>query len=44
MKTEISWPFSAQAIERTMGTLSEIEREQVLGKNAQKLFGFDTLS
>ncbi|RLA45928.1 MAG: amidohydrolase [Gammaproteobacteria bacterium] len=40
---EGSWPFSAQAIERTMGDLTETEREKVLGKNAQKLFGFDTL-
>ena len=41
---EGSWPFSAQAIERTMGDLSETEREKVLAKNAQKLFGFDTLN
>ncbi|RLA41163.1 MAG: amidohydrolase [Gammaproteobacteria bacterium] len=41
---EGSWPYSAQAIERTMGDLSDAEREKVLGGNAQRLFGFDSLN
>ncbi len=41
---EGSWPYSAQAIERTMGCLSDAEREKVLAKNAQCLFGFDSLN
>ncbi|PCH50526.1 MAG: amidohydrolase [Cellvibrionales bacterium] len=41
---EGSWPYSAQAIERTMGDLTDKERAKVLGGNAQRLFGFDSLS
>jgi len=41
---EGSWPYSAQAIERTMGDLSDAEREKVLGGNAKRLFGFDSLN
>ena len=40
---EGSWPHSAQAIERTMGNLTEEQREKVLGLNAARLFGFDEL-
>ncbi len=38
---EGSWPHSAQAIERTMGHLSDDERANILGLNAAKVFGFD---
>ena len=38
---EGSWPHSAQAIERTMGHLSDGERAQVLGENAARIFGFE---
>ncbi|MBT6273177.1 MAG: amidohydrolase [Chromatiales bacterium] len=38
---EGSWPHSAQAIERTMGQLSEAARAKILGLNAARLFGFD---
>ena len=41
---EGSWPYSAQAIERTMGNLTDAEREKILSGNAQRLFGFSTLS
>jgi predicted TIM-barrel fold metal-dependent hydrolase len=41
---EGTWPYSAQAIERTMGNLTDAERAKVLGENAQRLFGFDSLS
>ena len=37
---EGSWPHSAQAIERTMGGLSEPSRAKILGLNADKLFKF----
>ena len=38
---EGSWPHSEQAIERTMGRLSDDERAKVLGLNAARFFGFD---
>jgi predicted TIM-barrel fold metal-dependent hydrolase len=41
---EGTWPHSAQAIERTMGGLSDSQRAKVLGLNAAKLFGFATPS
>lgn len=36
---EGSWPYSAQAIERTMGHLTDEERAKILGLNAARLFG-----
>jgi len=38
---EGSWPHSAEAIERTMGGLSEDSRAKILGLNAARLFGLD---
>ena len=38
---EGSWPYSAQAIERTMGDLSDGERASILGLNAARIFRFD---
>lgn len=38
---EGSWPHSAAAIERTMGSLSDDERARILGLNAAELFGFE---
>ncbi len=38
---EGSWPHSAQAIERTMGGLSDAERAKILGLNAARAFNFD---
>jgi predicted TIM-barrel fold metal-dependent hydrolase len=38
---EGTWPHSAEAIERTMGRLSDTSRAKVLGLNAARLFGFD---
>jgi predicted TIM-barrel fold metal-dependent hydrolase len=38
---EGSWPHSAEAIERTMGDLSEDSRAKILGMNAARLFGLD---
>ena len=38
---EGTWPHSAEAIERTMGHLSDASRAKVLGLNAARLFGFD---
>ena len=38
---EGTWPHSAEAIERTMGGLSDDERARVLGLNAARVFGFD---
>ncbi len=35
---EGSWPYSAQAIERTMGQLDDAERAQILGLNAARIF------
>jgi len=37
---EGSWPYSAQAIERTMGHLTDDERARILGLNAARLFKF----
>ena len=38
---EGTWPRSQEAIDRTMGDLTQAERRQVLGLNAAKLYGFD---
>ncbi|MBS05272.1 MAG: amidohydrolase [Gammaproteobacteria bacterium] len=38
---EGSWPHSEQAIERSMGDLSEDSRAKILGLNAARIFGFD---
>jgi predicted TIM-barrel fold metal-dependent hydrolase len=38
---EGSWPHSAQAIERTMGHLSDATRAMILGENAARLFRLD---
>lgn len=38
---EGSWPYSAQAIERTMGHLDDGERAKILGLNSARIFGFD---
>jgi predicted TIM-barrel fold metal-dependent hydrolase len=38
---EGTWPHSAEAIERTMGGLSETARAKVLGLNAARLFRFE---
>ncbi len=38
---EGSWPHSAQAIERTMGHLSDDSRGKILGGNAARLFKLD---
>ncbi|MEM7218709.1 MAG: amidohydrolase family protein [Pseudomonadota bacterium] len=38
---EGSWPYSAQAIERTMGHLDDGERAKILGLNAARIFKFD---
>ena len=38
---EGSWPHSEQAIERTMGHLSDEERGNILGLNAARVFNFD---
>ena len=38
---EGTWPHSAQAIERTMGHLSDGARAGVLGLNAARFFGFE---
>ena len=38
---EGTWPHSAEAIERTMGGLSDGERAQILGLNAARIFGFE---
>jgi predicted TIM-barrel fold metal-dependent hydrolase len=40
---EGSWPHSAQAIERTMGHLSDASRAKILGENAARLFRLDPL-
>jgi predicted TIM-barrel fold metal-dependent hydrolase len=37
---EGTWPHSAEAIERTMGGLSDGSRAKVLGLNAARFFGF----
>ncbi len=38
---EGSWPYSAQAIERTMAGLSDAERAKILGLNSARIFGFE---
>ncbi len=38
---EGTWPHSAEAIERTMGHLSDAARANVLGLNAARFFGFE---
>ena len=38
---EGSWPYSAQAIERTMSGLDDGERARILGLNSARIFGFD---
>jgi predicted TIM-barrel fold metal-dependent hydrolase len=38
---EGSWPHSEQAIERSMSSLNDAERANVLGLNAARFFGFD---
>jgi predicted TIM-barrel fold metal-dependent hydrolase len=38
---EGTWPHSAEAIERTMGHLSDTARAKILGLNAARLFGFE---
>ena len=38
---EGTWPHSAEAIERTMGYLSDGERAKILGLNAAAFFGFE---
>lgn len=38
---EGSWPHSAEAIERQMGSLSDKHRAKILGLNAVKLFKFE---
>ena len=38
---EGTWPHSAQAIEREMGTLSDADRAKILGLNAARFFKFD---
>ena len=35
---EGSWPYSAQAIERTMGDLDDAERARILGLNSARIF------
>jgi predicted TIM-barrel fold metal-dependent hydrolase len=35
---EGSWPYSAQAIERTMGKLDDSERAKILGLNSARIF------
>ena len=38
---EGSWPYSAEAIERTMGHLDDGERAKILGLNTARIFKFD---
>ncbi|MGF1597311.1 MAG: amidohydrolase family protein [Acidimicrobiales bacterium] len=38
---EGSWPYSAQAIERTMGGLDDGERARILGLNSARIFKID---
>jgi predicted TIM-barrel fold metal-dependent hydrolase len=40
---EGTWPHSAEAIERTMGALTDASRAKVLGVNAATFFGFREL-
>ncbi len=37
---EGTWPHSAEAIERTMGMLDDMQRAKILGLNAARFFGF----
>jgi len=37
---EGTWPHSAEAIERTMARLTDLQRAKVLGLNAARFFGF----
>ena len=37
---EGTWPHSAEAIERTMGQLTDAERAKILGLNAARIFRF----
>ncbi|MCZ6710153.1 MAG: amidohydrolase family protein [Gammaproteobacteria bacterium] len=41
---EGTWPHSAEAIERTMGNLTDAERAKILGLNAARVFGFEVPS
>ncbi|HEX4211139.1 MAG TPA: amidohydrolase family protein, partial [Candidatus Binataceae bacterium] len=38
---EGTWPHSAEAIEREMGSLKDDQRAKILGLNAAKMFNFD---
>jgi predicted TIM-barrel fold metal-dependent hydrolase len=38
---EGTWPHSAEAIEREMGTLTDGQRAKILGLNAARMFKFD---
>ena len=38
---EGTWPHSAAAIERTMGDLTDDQREKILGGNAARFFGIE---
>ena len=38
---EGTWPYSAQAIERTMSGLTDVERAKILGLNSAGIFGFE---
>jgi len=38
---EGTWPHSAEAIEREMGQLKEVQRAKILGLNAARIFKFD---
>jgi predicted TIM-barrel fold metal-dependent hydrolase len=38
---EGTWPYSAEAIERSLGSVSETTRAKLLGWNAAKVFRFD---
>ena len=44
LKPHVTVIHSAEAIERTMGRLSDTSRAKVLGLNAARLFGFDVPS
>ena len=37
---EGTWPHPAEAIERTMDRLNDVQRAKILGLNAARLFGF----
>jgi predicted TIM-barrel fold metal-dependent hydrolase len=38
---EGSWPHSSEALERQLSGFNESEREDLLGRNAARIFGFD---